>query len=83
ARNENPKERSLPDAQPSSEIIPEFSVTAEESSIKKVAEDVSTSITEEDLGTEKQTMNNVAQDVVTSETAETPKKDDSRDVPTS
>ncbi|MCI00390.1 hypothetical protein A2U01_0021408, partial [Trifolium medium] len=75
--------RSIPDVQPSSEIIPESPVADEESSMKKVAEDVPTLITKEDLGTEKQTMDDVAPDAVTSATAEAFKKDDSRDIPTS
>ncbi|MCI52704.1 hypothetical protein A2U01_0073950, partial [Trifolium medium] len=54
AQNKEPKESSLT-AQPSSEIVPESPVAAEESSMKKVAEDVPTSITKEDLGAEKQT----------------------------
>ncbi|MCI67616.1 hypothetical protein A2U01_0088875, partial [Trifolium medium] len=78
----NPKESSLPDVPPSSEIIPESPVTTEDPSIKNNTEDAPTSVTKGDLDAE-QIMNNVAQNAVTSVTAEASKKDDSRDVPTS
>ncbi|MCI43169.1 hypothetical protein A2U01_0064406, partial [Trifolium medium] len=83
AQNEEHKEKSLPDAPPSSEISPESPFAAKESSMKNVTEDAPTSNTKEDLGTEKQIMDNNTQDVVTSATEESSKKDDADNVPTS